>query len=387
MQPGRSAPGCDPTTKRLKLETVIEQQDLDFLRAFWGRRAVIAYSLFALNIIIFILMEFAGGSMNPPTTLAFGAKSNYEIDSGEFWRFITPIFLHIGPLHLAFNSYALWIVGPQVEKLYGASRFLLLYVLTGIAGVAASYWYHPLDPSAGASGAIFGLFGVLLVFSFRYRKTIPSFFSKALGKGILLTVGINLVIGWMIPQVDNSAHLGGLIAGALLAAVVPFQRPGEIPGKKSAALQAGLVLLIGLSFFEVLAHYDGPALSFRNLLGRFNRSSAPSVDFMFANRNAQQAFSTSEEILELDNLRRVPDVRKDLSDAIVLLQHVPSVSRSADNLNGELLDILQKQYAYLGEVERSGKERSDFIGASPQSSQFERWKIKFEKWRDRESAK
>jgi rhomboid protease GluP len=372
------------------IEQQIEQHDLDFIRAFWARRAVIAYSLFALNIIIFILMEFAGGSMNESTMRAFGVKSNFEINQGEIWRFITPIFLHIGLLHLAFNSYALWIVGPQVEKLYGASRFLLLYILTGIAGVLASYWYHPLIVSAGASGAIFGLFGVLLVFSFRYRKTIPAFFSKALGKGILLTVGINLVIGFMIPQVDNSAHIGGLIAGCLLATVVPFQRPGEIPGKGSKVLQVGLVLLIGVSFFEVLTHYDGPSLAFSNVTRRLtssNRSSSSTAELVYAITNAQQAFTRSEEQLASDDLRKLGDARADLSAAIVLLQHMSPVSRRADLLSAELLDLLQKQYAYLEEVERSGKERSDFLGASPQSSRFARWKSRFDSWQDNEGTK
>jgi membrane associated rhomboid family serine protease len=360
---------------------MIEQHDLDFLRAFWARRAVIAYSLFALNIIIFILMTFAGGSENDATMLAFGVKSNFEIDQGEIWRFLTPVFLHIGILHLAFNSYAIWIVGPQVEKLYGASRFLLLYVLTGIAGVAASYWYHPRDPSAGASGAVFGLFGVLLVFSFKYRKTIPTFFSQALGKGILLTVGINLVIGYMIPQVDNSAHLGGLIAGGLLAAVVPFQKPGEIPGKGSKVLQAALVFLIGLSFFQVSIHYKGPSLSFSNLVSAFRGSRGSSVGgFVTAINTSQRAFERSEEVLSSGNMRNLGDVRRELGDAIALMQHIPSVSRTTDELSAQLLDVLQKQYAYIGEVELSGKQRSDFIGSSPQSSRYARIDGELQKW-------
>ena len=367
---------------------MIEQQDLDFLHTFWARKAVIAYSLFALNIIIFILMEFAGGSTNDLTMLAFGVKSNYEINSGEIWRLVTPVFLHIGLLHLAFNSYALWIVGPQVEKLYGASRFLFLYVMTGIAGVVASYWYHPDIVSAGASGAIFGLFGVLLVFSFRYRKTIPAFFSKALGKGILLTVGINLVIGFMIPQVDNSAHIGGLIAGGLLAAVVPFQRPGEIPGKGSKFLQAALVLLIALSFFEVSIHYNGPGLSFGNLVRGFSRSNTSSVvEFITAINSAQKAFDRSEAKLSSGDTRELAQVRKDLGAAIESLQHIPSVSNRADELSAQLLDLLQKQYAYVGEVERSGKTRSDFIGASPQSSRYSRVSGDLEEWVDREGLR
>jgi len=367
---------------------MIEQHDLDFLRAFWARRAVIAYSLFALNIIIFILMEFAGGSENPMTLLAFGVKSNVHINQGEIWRFVTPIFLHIGLLHIGFNSYALWIVGPQVEKLYGASRFFLLYILTGIAGVAASYWYHPSTVSAGASGAIFGLFGVLLVFSFKYRKSIPDFFSRALGKGILLTVGINLVIGYMIPQVDNSAHIGGLIAGGLLAAVVPFQKPGEIPGRGSKIVEAALVLLIGLSFFEVSTHYNGPGLSFRNLFSTFNRSNSSGIDgFVKSINSAQNAFMRSEEVLASGNTRGLVQVRKELGDGIQALQHIPSISSRADQLSAQLLDILQKQYAYVGEVERSGKTRSDFIGASPQSRNYERVSHDLENWVDTEGSR
>src|ERR1051326_2699768 len=105
--------------------------------------------------------------------------------------------------------------------------FVILYLLTGIAGVYGSYVYHPNTISAGASGAIFGLFGVLLVFGIRYRSAIPPFFKRAVGTGVLPVIVINLVIGFSIPGIDNSAHLSGLLAGAVLAAVIPFQKPGE----------------------------------------------------------------------------------------------------------------------------------------------------------------
>src|SRR5438105_11193044 len=145
---------------------MIPEDQFDFLHAVWIRRSSYTYVFFALNILVFLLMALACGSTNEPTLMAFGVKSNAEIVKGQWWRFITPIFIHIGLLHLLFNSYALWIIGPQVEKLYGGPSFVVLYVLTGIAGVAGSYFYHPYSISAGASGAIFGLFGVLLVFGF-----------------------------------------------------------------------------------------------------------------------------------------------------------------------------------------------------------------------------
>src|SRR4051812_49839074 len=128
-----------------------DDEHLEFLQAVWSRRPHYTYFFFGLNILIFILMALAGGSTNESTLMAFGVKSNPEIVQGQWWRFITPIFLHIGILHIAFNSYALWIVGPQVEKLYGGARLVILYVLTGISGVAGSYLFRPPFPSARPS--------------------------------------------------------------------------------------------------------------------------------------------------------------------------------------------------------------------------------------------
>src|SRR5215510_10203220 len=157
------------------MDDVISDDHLEFLHSIWTRRASFTYIFLGFNIAIFILMALAGGSTNETTLMAFGVKSNPKIAAGEWWRFVTPVFIHIGLLHLFFNSYALWIVGPQVEKLYGGARFVLLYVLTGVAGVVGSYLYRPEGLSAGASGAIFGLFGVLLVFGLRHRQHTPPF--------------------------------------------------------------------------------------------------------------------------------------------------------------------------------------------------------------------
>jgi rhomboid protease GluP len=197
--------------------------------------------------------------------LGFGVKYNPLIDQGEIWRMVTPIFLHIGPLHIFFNSYAIWIIGPQVEKLYGSARFTIIYILAGIAGVAGSYWYHPEAPSAGASGAIFGLFGALLVFGFKYRSVIPPMFQRAVGRGVFPVIAINLFIGYMIPAIDNSAHVAGLVSGALLAAIIPFKKPGSSTSNLFRIIQTILVVVVLLSFYEVAVHYNGPAISFRNL--------------------------------------------------------------------------------------------------------------------------
>src|SRR5260370_15579146 len=227
---------------------MIPEEHFEFLEAVWTRRPTYTYVLFSVNIAVFLLMALAGGSSNEPTLMAFGVKSSSDIAQGQWWRFVTPIFIHIGLLHLFFNSYALWIVGPQVEKLYGGARFVILYVLTGIAGVYGSYSYHPYTISAGASGAIFGLFGVLLVFGIRYRSAIPPFFKRAVGTGVLPVIVINLIIGFTIPAIDNSAHIGGLLAGAALAAVVPFQKPGEATNAGLRFIQGAVLSMISGCF-------------------------------------------------------------------------------------------------------------------------------------------
>src|SRR6185295_3406352 len=120
----------------------------------------------------------------------------------QWWRFVTPVFLHSGVIHLAVNMYSLWMLGPYVEKLYGSAKFVFFWVVTGIAGVVASYFaLVPADtnlgvlgrfvlktqdvPSAGASGALFGLVGVLFVFGIRYRNELPEGFKRAFGTGLL----------------------------------------------------------------------------------------------------------------------------------------------------------------------------------------------------------
>src|SRR5213592_945060 len=278
---------------------MIPEDQLEFLHAVWTRRPRFTYIFLAVNIGIFLLMSLAGGTTNEATLMAFGVKSNAEINQGQIWRLVTPIFIHIGLLHLFFNSYALWIVGPQVEKLYGSTRFVILYVVTGVAGVFGSYFYHPQSISAGASGAIFGLFGVLLVFGIRYRRSIPPFFKRAVGTGVLPVIVINLIIGFTIPGIDNSAHIGGLVTGAALALLVPYQKPRDETHAGFRSIQIALLAMIAVCFYEVGVHYDGPRLSVRNLargLLQIGTTTSSTGDFIEAINAAQKAFDSTRQI-------------------------------------------------------------------------------------------
>jgi membrane associated rhomboid family serine protease len=151
------------------------------------------------------------------------ALTRQGIAQGEYWRLFTVVLVHDDrlPLHLAFNMYALFLVGPIVEALYGHVRFLALYLACAAAGSAASYLFTGAPVAVGASGAIFGLFGVLLVAD-RVHKPALTRRARNLTAQIIGLIAINLVIGFSVRGIDNAAHIGGLLAGCWLGfAVVP----------------------------------------------------------------------------------------------------------------------------------------------------------------------
>jgi membrane associated rhomboid family serine protease len=369
---------------------MIEEDHFEFLHAVWTRRPTFTYLLFGLNIAVFLLMALAGGSGNELTLMAFGVKSNPEIAHGQWWRFVTPIFIHIGLLHIFFNSYALWVVGPQVEKLYGGARFVLLYVLTGVAGVYGSYAYHPNTISAGASGAIFGLFGVLLVFGLRYRSSIPPFFARAVGTGVLPVIVINLIIGFTIPAIDNSAHIGGLLAGAALAAVVPFQKPGEETHAGFRAIQIALLAMIAVCFYEVGIHYEGPRLSARNLVRGVMQigTGSSTEEFIDAVNSGQKTFEASMRQIEAGKVADLKATRADITKSIDELRKAPSLAARSDKLVADLIRVLQDQYDLIQNIERSGTVTlTDSRRSKENSARYEAIADAFSNWVDSEGQK
>ena len=167
-----------------------------------------------LNLLVWLAMTAAGGSTNPLVLLRFGAKVNSQIIAGQIWRLVTPIFIHIGIVHLAFNTYAIYVFGIQLERTCGSIRYLAIYMLSGIAGVLGSFAFSP-HPSAGASGAIFGLIGTEAAFFFRYRRAFGRTGQQRL-YNILIVIGYNLAFTFAASNIDVWGHLGGLLAGTLL---------------------------------------------------------------------------------------------------------------------------------------------------------------------------
>ena len=168
-----------------------------------------------INIAVFVLMVICGAGIMLPdneTLLAWGANFRPLTLNGEWWRLITNFFIHIGILHLLLNMYALLYIGLLLEPRLGSQRFLAAYLLTGIAASVNSLYWHELTISAGASGAIFGLYGVFLA------MLTTSLIEKKARNALLTSIGIfvfyNLANG-LKEGIDNAAHLGGLICGLI----------------------------------------------------------------------------------------------------------------------------------------------------------------------------
>jgi len=261
-----------------------ERYALHYARAVLSRPYIFTIVFIITNLFVFMLMWSASGMSSlvlwggfpEEVLLTFGAKMNYWIQhEHQWWRFVTPIFIHVNLPHILINMYSLWVIGPWVEKLYGSAKFVVFWVATGIAGVTASYLtvipgsrpgligsflIKAADvPSAGASGALFGLVGVLFVFGIKYRRELPEGFKRAFGTGLLPVILLNLGIGFLARGViDNAAHMGGLLSGAAFAAVVSYKRPGASTGVTIAwrVVQVAALLLVLICFLMAARHFD-----------------------------------------------------------------------------------------------------------------------------------
>lgn len=172
--------------------------------------------LWAIVIIYVVSSAISGGLFQPDlaTLVLLGAKVNDLIAQGQYWRLLTATFLHANLIHIFFNGYALYALGPEAERIYGTRRFLGLYFLAGLAGSLASYLMSPAI-SVGASGAIFGLIGGLGVFYYLNRAALGAF-GKAQVQNMVAIAMVNLFIGFASQgTIDNWGHMGGLAGGAL----------------------------------------------------------------------------------------------------------------------------------------------------------------------------
>ena len=215
------------------------------------RTPIVTMVVVAINVALFAIEvathKLALWSPTPTELIQLGANTSLLSFADEPWRLWTSMFLHVGLLHIVFNMLVLWQSGPLVERIFGSAPFVVLYGVAGLGGAMISASTQPHVVSAGASGAIFGLFGGLGGYLLRYRAELPREIVRGFGAMVLQFVAYNVAIGFLLPFVDMGAHLGGLgvgvLAGLLLA--TPPTREGVSMRPKRAAL-AGAVLSVAL---------------------------------------------------------------------------------------------------------------------------------------------
>ncbi len=214
-------------------------------KIFSYKQPIVTYIIMAICIILFILMELSGGSTNSQTLLKYGANLDVLVKNGEYYRLFTCIFLHIGIMHLLCNMYSLYIIGREVENLFGKIKYIIIFILSGIFGSIMSLAFTHNTISAGASGAIFGLLGALLYFGMHYR----TYLGEAIKRSIIPIIVVNLIIGFFAEGIDLAAHIGGLVGGVLVAMMV------GVPDKsKTKDIINGTILtIIYLIFISYLA--------------------------------------------------------------------------------------------------------------------------------------
>ena len=251
MRPAAVGHQCPECVKEAKQEFLRPAQPAAPARRSW----TLTNLLLLVLVGVYVLEISAGGAgdvfggPSTPTLVRLGAsvglfQSGAEIvgiATGEWWRLLTAMFLHAGLIHLAFNGYALYIVGSVVEQELGRWRFLAMYFVTGFCASVAGYALAPAwVPSVGASGAIFGLFGVFFAYNFQ-RRHLAFYAARMRTMGTLIV--INLVLTFTIPGIDWRAHVGGLTTGVICGlAVDGFGRRSS----RAATLIAVMAALVAL---------------------------------------------------------------------------------------------------------------------------------------------
>lgn len=178
-------------------------------------KPIMTYSLIAINLIVYMISAILSNSIfdiNINVLINLGAKYNELIAEGQFYRLFTSMFLHAGLIHIGLNMISLNAIGPLVENIYGKYKYITLYLISGVVAALSSFAFSD-SVSVGASGAIFGILGAVLVFSIKMKKNI----GRNLLTNVISVIAINLMLGFSISNVDNYAHIGGLIAGVIFA--------------------------------------------------------------------------------------------------------------------------------------------------------------------------
>jgi membrane associated rhomboid family serine protease/Flp pilus assembly protein TadD len=274
--------------------------------------------LIGLNALVFVVMVLRGVSPflpSPQQAIAFGADFGPLTLNGQWWRLITSMFVHFGIVHIGLNMWCLWNLGRAAEQLMGRASYLLAYFVSGIFASIVSVYWHPMAAGAGASGAIFGMAGVLV--SYVYLKKTPSHLqinNRMLGS-LGTFIAYNLAFG-ALPGISNAAHIGGLVMGLAVGAALPAA------GANENARRARLSFVVILSAIALI----GSAIAAKKLTRGVSELS--SVQHLLAEKKTDEALAKLQELTAREPefapghelLGKVYISRGQYTDAIAALQ-------------------------------------------------------------------
>jgi len=273
-------------------------------------RIFITPIIIAINLVVFVAMLATGVSLFAPQIdqlLKWGADYGPQTLDNEWWRLLSSVFVHIGALHLLLNMWCLWSLGRLAERMFGNWTFLSIYLLSGLGGSLASMSWNPAIVSAGASGAVFGVAGALVAFWYFGKIALPRSIIKRDFVSILTFVGYNLAFGFAKEGVDNAAHLGGLLVGLTLGALLHRPLPATTaPSRlRIGLIYAGVALILVLvaafarkTHEPLISHNRGITYLENKLNDRaieeFNRAIASDPAFALAHYNLGIAYQRKE---------------------------------------------------------------------------------------------
>ncbi len=202
------------------------------------RRAPLTFALLVIITLIWLFEAATKAQYDNEKLAALGAILPGTLQRGEYWRLLAAMFLHGGWLHWASNSWALYQLGSLYEILFGTRRFAIVYFVSGICASAASAAHLMNEPAVGASGAIFGILGAFIFSIRRSPRYRHQPWTRSLVGQLVFWIGLNIVIGFSVPHIDNVAHIGGLITGLILG-FLPHREPPPPPAESVIDVEPG----------------------------------------------------------------------------------------------------------------------------------------------------
>ena len=308
----------------------------------------VTIALIAACALVYLAMVLRGVSAFNPTpqqAIAFGADFGPLTLNGQWWRLVTSMFVHFGILHIGLNMWCLWNLGRAAEQLLGRFSYLLAYFVTGIFGSIASVYWHPLATGAGASGAIFGMAGVLVTFV--YLKKTPAHLQ--INRNLLSSLGTfifyNLVFGAAIPGISNAAHIGGLVMGLALGATLPHAEAPEYSRRARlsvVAIVSAIVLIASAVATKRIRSGVGELAAIQQLLASGN---TPEAEAQLQQLTAREPNLAAAQSL----LASIYFKEKRFPEALAALQH----ACDADPSNPAYQQQLGAAYLNLGQFDQS----------------------------------